>query len=162
MEVANELIGQYGYFAVFILLSLGIVGLPIPDEALMTLIGYFTHIGTLNYELAIIISFSGTFLGMLISYMIGKKAGKPLLDRFGKWIGMKGNNLIKVESWIRKFGPYSLLIAYFIPGVRHLTFYCCGIAHMKLRKYLLYGGIGAFIWCFVFITMGKVLNLIGV
>lgn len=162
MEVANELIGQYGYFAVFLLLSLGIVGLPIPDEALMTLIGYFTHIGTLNYQLAILISFSGTFIGMMISYMIGKKAGRPLIDRFGKWIGLKEKRFLKVESWIKKFGPYSLLIASFIPGVRHLTFYCCGIAHMRLRIYLMYGGIGALMWCFVFITIGKLLNIMGV
>lgn len=162
MEIANQLISEYGYFAIFILLTLGIFGLPIPDEALMTLLGYFTHIGTLNYGLTIFIATLGALLGMVISYIIGKKAGRPLINKLGKWLRIKESRILKVEAWIKRFGPFSLLIAYFIPGVRHLTFYFCGIAHMRLRTYMLYGGIGALVWCFIFITIGKLLNIMWV
>ena len=54
MELVNDLIMHYGYIAVFFMLMLGIIGLPIPDEFVMVLIGYFTHIGTLSYTLSII------------------------------------------------------------------------------------------------------------
>lgn len=74
MELAKELISQYGYFAIFGMLVLGIVGLPIPDEVMMTFVGYLSSIHILNYELCLLISFSGAISGMLISYFLGKKS----------------------------------------------------------------------------------------
>lgn len=78
MELAKELISQYGYFAIFGMLVLGIVGLPIPDEVMMTFVGYLSSIHILNYEMCLLISFSGAISGMLISYFLGKKIGKPV------------------------------------------------------------------------------------
>lgn len=78
MELVQQLIADYGYLAIFLMLVLGIVGLPIPDEVMMTVVGYFTHTDVLNYELSILISFVGALLGMLISYMIGRKADARL------------------------------------------------------------------------------------
>lgn len=89
MELVQQLIADYGYLAIFLMLVLGIVGLPIPDEVMMTVVGYFTHTDVLNYELSILISFVGALLGMLISYMIGRKAGRPFIDKYGKWVGLK-------------------------------------------------------------------------
>ncbi|MGG0386255.1 DedA family protein [Priestia filamentosa] len=160
MELVEHLITHYGYIAVFLMLTLGIVGLPIPDEVLMTLIGYFTHVGTLNYELAIVISFTGALLGMMISYLIGRKAGRPFIDKYGKWVGLKEKRMDKVETWMKKYGPYSLILGYFIPGVRHVTCYFSGIIRMSLKKYLLFVAIGAFLWCFVFITIGRIAGVI--
>ena len=59
VELVNDLIMHYGYIAVFFMLMLGIIGLPIPDEIAMMLIGYFTHIGTLDFTFSIIICFTG-------------------------------------------------------------------------------------------------------
>ncbi|WP_367379617.1 DedA family protein, partial [Bacillus sp. FJAT-27445] len=56
MELVQQLIADYGYLAIFLMLVLGIVGLPIPDEVMMTVVGYFTHTDVLNYELSILIS----------------------------------------------------------------------------------------------------------
>lgn len=161
MELVNDLILQYGYIAAFLMLMLGIIGLPIPDELMMLLIGYFTHIGTLDYSFSIIICFAGSLLGMLISYFIGKKAGRPLIDRFGKWIGLKEKRIMKVEKWIGKYGSYSIILSYFIPGVRHVTCYFCGVSHMRLKTYILYAGIGAFLWSFIFITIGRFIRVVG-
>lgn len=158
MELVNDLIMHYGYIAVFFMLMLGIIGLPIPDEIAMMLIGYFTHIGTLDFTFSIIICFTGSLLGMIISYFIGKKAGRPIIDRFGKWIGLKEKRIIRVEKWMGKYGRYSIIIGYFVPGIRHLTCYFCGVTHMRLRSYILFAGIGAFLWCFIFITIGRFLG----
>ena len=158
MELVNDLIMHYGYIAVFFMLMLGIIGLPIPDEFVMVLIGYFTHIGTLSYTLSIIICFTGSLLGMVISYFIGKKAGRPIIDRFGKWIGLKEKRIVRVENWMGKYGSYSIIFGYFVPGIRHITCYFCGVSHMRLRSYILFAGIGAFLWCFIFITIGRFLG----
>ncbi|PFE04971.1 DedA family protein [Bacillus cereus] len=160
MELVQQVIADYGYLAIFLMLVLGIVGIPIPDEVMMTVVGYFTNINVLNYELAILVSFVGALLGMLISYMIGKKAGRPFIEKYGKWIGLKEKRIIKVEKWMGKYGSYSLIFGYFIPGVRHITCYLSGISKMKLKTYILFAAIGAFLWCFVFITFGRVIGVI--
>lgn len=80
------------------MLVFGIIGLPIPDEVMMTIVGYFTNIHVLNYELAILVSFAGALSGMLISYIIGRKAGRPVIEKYGKWIGLKEKRIIKFEN----------------------------------------------------------------
>lgn len=160
MELIQQIIADYGYVAIFLMLVLGIVGLPIPDEIMMTIVGYFTHIDVLNYPLAIIISFFGAMLGMMISYLIGRKAGRPFIDKYGKWVGLKEKRMLKVEIWMKKYGPFSLIIGYFIPGIRHLTCYFSGIGKMELKTYISFAAIGAFLWCFIFITIGRLIGVI--
>ncbi|KOP72703.1 hypothetical protein AMS59_17515 [Lysinibacillus sp. FJAT-14745] len=160
MQLIQDLITSYGYLAIFLMLLLGIVGLPIPDEVLMTIVGYFTNIHLLNYELAIFISFAGALIGMMISYLVGRKAGRPLIIKYGKWIGLKEKRMMKVEKWMKKYGPYSLVFGYFIPGFRHVTCYFAGIGKMELKTYITFAAIGAFLWCFTFISIGKVIGII--
>lgn len=160
MELVQQVIADYGYLAIFLMLLLGIIGVPIPDEIMMTVVGYFTNINVLNYELAILVSFAGALLGMLISYMIGKKAGRPFIDKYGKWVGLKEERMSKVSKWMEKYGPYSLIFGYFIPGVRHITCYFSGVSKMKFKTYILFAAIGAFLWCFTFITIGRGIGII--
>lgn len=160
LESVEQIIANYGYIAVFLLLTLGIVGLPVPDEVLMMLVGYFTNVGTLNYELAVLFSFGGALVGMTISYFIGYKAGRPFLDKYGKWVGLKEKRMRKVEQWMEKYGSYSLIIGYFIPGVRHITCYFSGIARMDLKQYFLFVAIGSLLWTSVFITIGRMAGVI--
>ncbi|MBD0408427.1 DedA family protein [Bacillus siamensis] len=162
MELVQQLISDYGYIAIFLMLTLGIIGLPIPDEVMMTLVGYFAHIKVLNYELSILISFIGALLGMIISYFIGRKAGRPFINKFGKWVGLKEKRMEKVDRWMKKYGPYTIILGYFIPGIRHVTCYFSGIGRMDFKTYLCFAAIGAFLWCFIFITIGKFIGVINV
>ncbi|MDC2867262.1 DedA family protein [Bacillus sp. BP-3] len=142
------------------MLVFGIIGLPIPDEVMMTIVGYFTNIHVLNYELAILVSFAGALSGMLISYIIGRKAGRPVIEKYGKWIGLKEKRIIKFEKFVVEYVSYSLIFGYFIPGFRHITCYLSGISKMNLKTYMLSAAIGAFLWCFTFITIGKGIGII--
>ncbi|MBU8887590.1 DedA family protein [Bacillus sp. FJAT-27001] len=162
MELVQQLISDYGYIAIFLMLTLGIIGLPIPDEVMMTLVGYFAHLNVLNYGLSILISFIGALLGMIISYFIGRKAGRPFINKFGKWVGLKEKRMEKVDRWMKKYGPYTIILGYFIPGIRHVTCYFSGIGRMEFKIYLCFAAIGAFLWCFIFITIGKFIGVINV
>lgn len=158
MAVLESFIMHYGYTAIFLILMLGIIGLtiPIPDECLMLLIGYFTKVGTLDYKVSLAICFVGSIIGMLVSYYIGQKAGRPLVNRFGKWVGFTEKRVLKTARWMNKYGPYSIIVSYFIPGIRHITFYLCGAAHMRLKTFMLYASVGSFMWCVVFISIGRI------
>ncbi|MGE7675891.1 DedA family protein [Lysinibacillus sp. NPDC094403] len=154
MEFISSFISQYGYLAIFLLLSLGIIGLPIPDEILMTFVGFMCHEGHLNYLLSIFLSFLGSSTGMIISYAIGNKLGKPLILKYGKWIGLNNKRFTKVERWFHRFGPWTIIIGYYVPGIRHVTSYMSGITQMKLRTYLAFACFGALTWVIIFISIG--------
>ncbi|WP_033541230.1 DedA family protein [Planococcus sp. CAU13] len=158
METILPFLSDYGYAAIYMLLTLGIIGLPIPDEVLMTTVGYLTSIGTMKFSYALFFSFTGAMSGMILSYFIGKKAGRPFLERYGKWVGLKPSRIAKAEKWMNKYGPISIVIGYFIPGIRHITCYLSGISRMSFNKYIIYSSIGALIWCLIFIVTGRVLG----
>lgn len=150
-----DLIGQYGYAALFTLLALGIVGLPIPDETIMTFVGSLTPYGPLSFPVCLIVSFAGAMTGMLISYTLGKKVGKPFLHRMGKWVKLTPSRLQKSENWFQKYGIWTVSFGYFVPGVRHFTCYLAGVSGVSLWRYLLFAGTGAFVWCTTFLTLGR-------
>ncbi|WP_178025440.1 DedA family protein [uncultured Paenibacillus sp.] len=154
METAVELVSQYGYLAILVLLALGIVGLPLPDETLMIFVGYLTSHQVLNFPLAVLFGFTGSILGMTVSYIVGKRIGYALFERFGKWIGLTPARYAKVRSWFSKYGIWTVLFAYFVPGVRHVAGYLSGINLMPFKKYLLICFVGAMFWTVLFITIG--------
>jgi membrane protein DedA with SNARE-associated domain len=158
-ETLKEFIVQYGYFAIYVLLALGIVGLPVPDEILMIFVGYLTIVGLLTYWIAIAVSFAGAMTGMTLSYLFGHKVGKPFLVKYGKWVKLTPERLGKAESWFHKYGLWTVFFGYFVPGVRHFTCYLAGASRVKFWRYLLYAGTGALVWCIAFITLGHFLGL---
>lgn len=155
MALVNQIIENYGYAAVFILLVFGLFSLPIPDEAVVLLVGYFTKIELLHYSYSLLIVWSGSSIAMLVNYMVGKRIGRPLLDWLQKWFKLSGNWSCKAEQWVRKHGTQAIIVSYFIPGMRHVAGYFCGISQVPLKKYMLFAGTSAFIWSLLFLTVGR-------
>lgn len=149
---------QYGYIALYAMLALGIIGLPIPDETLMTFVGSLTSYGHMSYAKALSVSFLGSMTGMLISYYLGRKIGKPFLYRYGKWVYLTPERLERSERWFQKYGMWTVAFGYFVPGIRHFTCYLAGISGIIFWRYVLYAGVGALIWCAAFITLGHVIG----
>ncbi|MGO4276241.1 DedA family protein, partial [Paenibacillus sp. TAF58] len=124
----QDIIIQYGYIAIFFCLALGIIGLPVPDEILMTIVGYLSSLGLILFPISLAVSFFGAMTGMLCSYALGRKFGKPLLWKYGKWIKLTTTRLENTKTWFERHGPWAICIGYFIPGLRHLTCYYAGVS----------------------------------
>ncbi|MER1998224.1 MAG: DedA family protein [Lysinibacillus sp.] len=156
MALFEELITNYGYIAIFIILALGLFSLPIPDELMILLVGYFTKIGLLHYSSAFIVVFFGSLLGMIFSYVLGKRAGRPLFDWLGRWMSTTKKWSAKAEGWIEKYGAPAIIVSYFVPGMRHIAGGFCGMSHMSFKTYTVYASISAGIWSFLFLTIGRI------
>ncbi|MEY2196986.1 DedA family protein [Neobacillus sp. BF23-41] len=152
------LLEHYGYFGITFALIGGIVGLPIPDEVLLTYIGYNVFQGKLSYIMSIVSAFVGATGGISLSYLIGYKFGLPLLEKFGPKIHITEQKINRTKKLFRKFGPYLLLLGYFIPGVRHLSAYIAAVNLFTFRKFAVYAFTGALIWSITFITLGRILG----
>jgi membrane protein DedA with SNARE-associated domain len=151
-------ITQYGYPAIFFLLVLGIVGLPVPDETLMTFTGYLVYKGTLELHWAFAAAFSGSACGITLSYVLGRTFGLPLIQRYGKYVFIKEEHVQKAHDWFERFGRWGLTFGYFVPGVRHFTAYAAGISQMEPHHFAVSAYSGAFLWASTFIGLGYFLG----
>ena len=151
-------ISTYGYAGIFGLLVLGIVGLPVPDETLMTYTGFLVYKGTLKFVPAFAAAYLGSVCGITISYWLGRKLGLPLVHRFGKYVHFGQAELDRVHNWFHRMGRWTLTFGYYVPGVRHFTAYVAGTADMPFAEFALFAYSGGFIWCLSFISLGYVLG----
>ncbi len=147
-------IAQYGYLAMFGLLALGFMGIPVPDETLVVTFGGLTAEGHFVFWIALLMTFLGSMTGMILSYTLGRVVGTPLLHKFGKWIFITPSRLETTERWFARYGNWSVLFGYFVPGLRQLTSYLSGVYRLPIHVYLIYASIGAAIWCSVFMALG--------
>ncbi|MDY0407012.1 DedA family protein [Virgibacillus sp. 179-BFC.A HS] len=155
MEMWYDLISQYGYVSIFFLLTLGIIGLPIPDEVLMTYLGYVTSIGKLNFFMTVFSGVCGSIAGISISYLIGIKLGEPFIRKYGAKLFIKEKTVERTKKLFHKFGAYMLFVCYFIPGVRHVAAYLAGITGYKYRLFALFAYSGSVVWVLFFVTLGN-------
>ena len=151
-------ITNYGYAGIYFLLVLGIVGLPVPDETLLTLTGYLVFNGRLHIVPSLIFAFLGTISGITISYCIGRIGGARFLHRFGARLHIKPESIDRVHTWFRRWGHWTLTIGYFVPGVRHVIAIVAGSTGLEYGTFALFAYTGALFWVGIFITAGYYLG----
>jgi len=111
-------VATYGYFAIFSLLVLGIVGLPVPDEFLLASCGFLVFKGDLQLVPTLLSALAGSTCGITLSYTIGRTVGwKFLHSRWGRFLHVKDEHIERVHHWFDKIGHWALMVGYFIPGV---------------------------------------------
>jgi membrane protein DedA with SNARE-associated domain len=154
MEIIANWVAHYGYAAIFSLLVLGIVGLPVPDESLMTFVGYLVYKGQLQAVPAFASAVLGSMCGITVSYGLGRSVGLFILHHYGSFFHISTKEIEKVHDWFDRFGTWTLLIGYFIPGVRHLTAVVAGTSKLRLSLFFIFAYSGAIIWAATFIGIG--------
>lgn len=151
-------ISRYGYPAIFCLLMLGIVGLPVPDETLLTFTGYLIYQGHFKLAPAFLTVLLGTICGITLSYTLGRTFGLALIHRFGKYIHLTEERLAKAHQFFERVGHWSLTFGYFVPGVRHLTAYAAGVSYVEPHIFALFAYLGALLWAASFVALGYFLG----
>ncbi len=160
MELSGILawIAQYGYFAIFVLLMLGIVGLPVPDETLLTFSGYLAYKGNLSLPLLFLVAWAGSTCGITISFYLGRTFGLGLIHRYGKYVRITEEHIQKAHAWFERVGHWGLTFGYFIPGVRHVSAFAAGISEVKFAQFALFAYGGGFLWVGTFLSLGYFLG----
>src|SRR5712691_9901018 len=143
METILRLVSQYGYAAIFCALMFGIVGLPIPDETILTFSGYLISIGHLNFLLTLGIAWAGSMCGITLSYIIGRKGGLFLVHKYGRYVHVTSGHLEKAHAWFERVGRWSLFFGYFMPGIRHFTAVIAGTSQLDVPSFVLFAYSGA-------------------
>ncbi len=154
MDAGTVWITQYGYGAIFVLLMLGIVGLPVPDETLLTFAGYLVFKQKLTFLPTLATAFLGSSCGITVSYACGRGLGLHLVRKVGPLLRLEPEHLSQVQTWFARWGKYALIIGYFVPGVRHVTAFVAGSSKLSLPVFALFAYSGALVWTSSFIGLG--------
>jgi membrane protein DedA with SNARE-associated domain len=131
-------IAQYGYSAIFFLLIGGIVGVPVPDQLVLVISGYLVLTHSLSLVPTLLAAVLGSVIGISLSYAIGRGSGSYLSRN-----GFAAARLEKAKQWFERFGGWTLVIGYFIPGIRNLIGFTSGMMRLKLRHFAPYAYAGA-------------------
>ena len=151
-------ISAHGYGALYLLLALGVVGLPIPDETLLVFTGYLIFRGDLNPLGAFAAAVAGAWTGISGSYLIGRTLGVGVVHRYGKYIHLTENRLAYVHRWFDRIGHWMLVVGYYIIGVRHFTAIVAGMSKLEYPTFIAYAWTGGALWVATFLTLGYFLG----
>lgn len=144
-------LARYGLEAVFGLQVLGIVGLPVPDELLLTVAGALARAGKLPLAGTLAAAIGGCVAGITISYVAGRWIGLAAVRRF---LHFSEERLQRVQRWFCHSGRWLLMFGYFVPGVRHVTAITAGSSGLGFGQFALYAYSGAVFWSSFFVLAG--------
>ncbi|GAG61171.1 unnamed protein product [marine sediment metagenome] len=152
----EKYISQFGYLAIFILMFLESACVPIPSEITMPFGGFLAAIGNLNLILVTMVGSLANLFGSYAAYYIGKLGGRPFLDKYGKYILLRKEELDKVDEWFNHRGEITVFITRLLPGIRTFISLPAGMAKMNLTKFSIYTILGVMPWCFLLAYLGYI------
>jgi len=158
METILVWIHNYEYLGIVVLLMLGIIGLPIPDETLLLFVGYLSFKGELSLPISLLSAVLGSVCGITISYGLGHLLGARVPATLGPWLRISETHFLTARRWVSQWGTYGLLVAYFVPGLRHLGALALGASGLRYPSFAVFAYTGAVVWCTTFITAGYLLG----
>ncbi len=147
-----------GYPGIVALMALESSILPVPSELVMTPAGYWAAKGQMSFPVVLLCGVLGSIIGALANYYGAQLIGRPLIQRYGKYILLSEKNLLRSERFFAEHGEISTLIGRLFPVVRHLISIPAGLHRMPLPRFILYTALGAAVWCAILTWIGYFLG----
>lgn len=147
-------ISTLGYGGVVLLMAIESACIPLPSEIIMPFAGYLVFRGELQLWLVACAGGLGCVLGSLVAYWIGARGGRPLVEKYGRYILVSHRDLDVADRWFQRHGDIIVFIGRLLPLVRTFIAFPAGVARMPLIKFIVYTFVGSFIWCWALAWIG--------
>ena len=157
-EFITRVIDAGGYAGVAALMGIESACIPLPSEIIMPFAGYLVYLGHLNLIWVATMGAIGCNLGSVVAYWIGAKGGRPLVERYGKWVLMSHHDLDQMTKFFERYGSITVLLARLLPVVRTFIAFPAGIAKMPQARFHVYTFVGSWPWCFALAYAGMKLG----
>ena len=147
-----------GYLGVLLLMAIESACVPLPSEVIMPFAGYLVSTGRFSLVLAATAGALGCNLGSIVGYEIGKRGGRPLAERWGRYVLIGPGELDAADRFFARHGNAAVLIGRLLPVIRSFIAFPAGVARMRLVPFHLYTFIGSWPWCFGLAWIGMALG----
>ncbi|MCU7730511.1 DedA family protein [Actinoplanes sp. KI2] len=140
------LIDQFGYFGVALIVFVESFGVPAPGETAIIAGSAYAGSGHFNIVGVALTAFFAAVVGDSVGYLIGRRGGRPLVHRYGKYVRLTPERFDKVEGFMSRQGPKVVVIARFVEGLRQFNGIVAGISGMPFHRFLAWNALGAALW----------------
>ena len=157
-HLITDYLADYGYLAVFVLMVLESACIPIPSEVTMVFGGFLVSRGDLDFFWVAMLGTIANVVGSWLAYWVGLAGGRPLLERWGKFIFLRPHELDRAEEWFERRGEMAVFVSRLLPVVRTFISLPAGVARMPFGKFTLYTFLGCLPWTFALTWAGYILG----
>jgi membrane protein DedA with SNARE-associated domain len=147
-DVVRELVTDYGYIGIFVLMVASAACIPIPSEITLLVGGWYAGDGRLDFFWVGTIALLGTLVGSAIAYALGATGGRALLERYGKYVFMRPHEIDRAEKWWDKHGDAATFFGRMVPIIRTFISLPAGITRMPIAKFAIYTLLGSAVWSY--------------
>ena len=151
-------ISRLGYGGIVLLMTIESACIPLPSEIIMPFSGYLVHRGELNLQLVALAGAVGCVIGSLIAYHVGAWGGRPLIEKYGKYILISPHDLAIADRWFERHGDITVFIGRLLPVIRTFIAFPAGVARMPLWRFNLYTFVGSYVWSLALAWIGMKLG----
>jgi membrane protein DedA with SNARE-associated domain/rhodanese-related sulfurtransferase len=146
LDELTQFLIRHGGLVVFAIVFAEQVGLPIPAFPILLAAGALAGAGKMNLALAIVLAFMACLMGDLLWYYLGRHRGAKVLGLLCR-ISLEPDSCVRrTEEFFLRHGTRSLVFAKFLPGLSTVTPALAGLFGVKVERFMLYDGLGAFLW----------------
>lgn len=156
--VITALISALGYAGVALLMAIESTCVPIPSEVIMPFAGYLVSTGRFSLVLVATAGALGCNIGSTLAYLVGAHGGRPLVERWGRYVLLRQAELDRADRFFARYGSVTVFLSRLLPLVRTFISLPAGIARMPFLKFQIYTFLGSWPWCFALAYAGMKLG----
>ena len=147
-------ISALGYAGVLLLMAIESACVPLPSEVIMPFSGYLVSQGELTLWGVALAGALGCVLGSLVAYYVGLWGGRPLAQKYGRYLLISQHDLDLADRWFSRHGDITIFVGRLLPVVRTFIAFPAGVSRMPLLKFVAYTFVGSLIWCWALAWVG--------
>lgn len=151
-------ISKLGYMGILLLMAIESACIPLPSEVIMPFSGYLVYTGRFNLWLVALAGALGCVVGSLVAYWVGMYGGRPLIEKYGRFVLLSPHDLDLADRWFARYGEIIVFASRLLPVIRTFIAFPAGVARMKLTRFVVYTFLGSFPWCLGLAYIGQVLG----
>ena len=147
-----------GYPGLVLLMAIGSACIPVPSEIILPFAGYLVTQGSFTLPGVVIAGVIGDNIGSAIGYEIGRRGGRPLMERYGRYVLIDTHHIDQAERFFARFGHWAVMVGRCTPLVRAFVALPAGAARMSRLKFHIFTTLGATAWCTALALLGRSLG----
>jgi len=151
-------ISTLGYAGIVLLMAIESACVPLPSEIIMPFSGYLVYTGQLNLWLVSVAGAFGCVVGSLVAYWVGMYGGRPVIEKYGRYLLISRHDLDLADRWFARFGEVIVFASRLLPVIRTFIAFPAGVARMNLKKFVIYTFAGSLPWCLGLAYVGQKLG----